>query len=530
MSKNSRTEMDRRSFIKGGAVALAGAASLGALSGCSSKSEAPAATSTEGSAEETAAPAVDERFANPAETLEADVVVVGAGISGLSAAVQAAQLGLKVVQLEVNENVGGNGLGTEGVFAIDSPIQKEKGINLTLADIVEGEQDFFKYKVNALRWKDMVEQSADSLAWLEENGVLFEGKVDSYPPLGRVDTMVWWKDGSGSNYVNPMNDKAQELGVDLHVSTRGLAPILASDGSIAGLYAEASNGDILQVNAPTVILATGGFADNPEKLLEAGINPDLVFVRSFGGHMGDGIDIAVAAGAKDLSAEAAYLRETTIDGVDFATPFSMFFFTTGSVMWVNQEGERFADENCLSITSGCQSASNTNQGQTYTLFSDAILNAAGDATVSAAQEYLATNPANVKVADSIDELAQAFNIPADVLQAQLDRYNGFCEAGKDDDFGKNPEKLVKLEAPFYLAKMSYCYMSSIGGLRTTRAAEVLHEDGTPIPGLFAAGSDGCELYAGIYTISVPSSYNGNNVYSGRNAARSASAYLGNTNA
>lgn len=519
MSKNYRTTVDRRSFIAGGALALAGAAGFGALTGCSSNPATP--SPSERNAEESA----DDRFANPAETLEADVVVVGAGISGLSAAVQAAQLGLKVVQLEVNENVGGNGLGTEGVFAIDSPIQKEKGINLTLADIVEDEQNFFKYKVNALRWKDMVEQSADSLAWLEENGVLFDGKVDSYPPLGRVDTMVWWKDGSGSNYVDPMNSKAQELGVDLHVKTRGLAPILASDGSIAGLYAENPDGDILQINAPAVILATGGFADNPDKLLEAGINPDLVFVRSFGGHMGDGIDIAVAAGAKDLSAEAAYLRETTIDGVDFATPFSMFFFTTGSVMWVNQEGERFADENCLSITSGCQSAANTNQGQTYTLFSEAILNAAGDACAAAAQEYLATNPANVKKADSIDELAQTFNIPADTLRAQLERYNGFCEQGRDDDFGKNPEKLVKLEAPFYLAQMSYCYMSSIGGLRTTRAAEVLHENGTPIPGLFAAGSDGCELYAGIYTISVPSSYNGNNVYSGRNAARSASAYL-----
>lgn len=78
----------------------------------------------------------------------------------------------------------------------------------------------------------------------------------------------------------------------------------------------------------------------------------------------------------------------------------------------------------------------------------------------------------------------------------------------------------------YLAMLEAGMVEPIGGgLRTMRAAEILHENGTPIPGLFAAGSDGCELYASIFTISAPSSYNSNKVYPVRNAARSASAYL-----
>ena len=140
---------------------------------------------------------------------------MGAGISGLAATVQAAELGLKVITLEVNDFLGGNGLGTEGIFAIGSKGQQEQGIELTLADIVANEQDFFKYKVDALFWKDMVEQSADTIVWLEDNGVEFSGLIDDYPPLGSVKTMHWWKDGLGSSYVDPMGTKAEELGVQI---------------------------------------------------------------------------------------------------------------------------------------------------------------------------------------------------------------------------------------------------------------------------------------------------------------------------
>ena len=465
-----------------------------------------------------------EQEPSASELLQADVVVVGAGISGLAATVQAAELGLKVITLEVNDFTGGNGLGTEGIFAIGSKGQEEQGIELTLADIVASEQDFFKYKVDALFWKDMVEQSADTITWLEDNGVEFSGLIDDYPPLGSVKTMHWWKDGLGSSYVDPMGAKAEELGVQILMQTRG-QELLLEEGKVVGIIAADASGNRIQIDTPVVILATGGFADNGEKLHEAaGVDPDKVFVRSFGGHMGDGLAMAVQAGARDYSLTASYLRETTIRGVDFATPFSMFFFTTGSNLWVNENGERFADENCLSITSGCQSNANTNQKQTYAVFSQAILDANPDASTACA-DLISAGTDEVATADSIEELADVFGIPADTLAKTLERYNGFCDAGIDEDYAKDPSQLVRLDPPYYLAKMSYCYMSSIGGIKTSRHAEVLDAGGTPVPGLYAVGSDGCQLYAGTYTISVCSSYNGNNVYSGRNAARNAQSYI-----
>lgn len=464
--------------------------------------------------------AEDSPIGEPSETIDADLVVVGAGISGLAATVQASELGLKVIELEANDFLGGNGLGTEGILAVGSPQQQEMGIKITLADIVANEQDFFKYKVDALFWKDMVEQSADTLVWLEGNGVQFSGRVDDYPPLGSVKTMHWWKDGQGVSYVQPMADKATELGAQILTETRARELVL-ENGIVKGVLATRADGSTVKVSADAVILASGGFADSPDKLREAGVDPDLTFVRSFGGHMGDGLAMAVQAGAKDLSVTSSYLRETTVCDVDFATPLSMFFFTTGSVLWVNSDAERFADESCLSITSGCQSNANSNQGQTYTVFSQAILNANPDA----AEAFEAYEGTQVVRVETIADAAKAFGLSPDALEASVEKYNNFCEAGVDEDFGKSADALVVLEPPFLIAKMSYCYMSSIGGIKTDRHAQVISENGLPIPGLFAAGSDGCQLYGGTYTISVCSSYNGNNVYSGRNAARTAADYL-----
>ena len=234
--------------------------------------------------------------------------------------------------------------------------------------------------------------------------------------------------------------------------------------------------------------------------------------------------MAIQAGARDYSLTSSYLRETTIKDVDFATPFSMYFFTTGANLWVNENGERFADENCLSITSGCQSNANTNQKQTYALFSQEILDANPDAAAACA-ELLSSGTEEVAMGETVEELAEKFGVPSDVLAETVSRYNGFCDAGLDEDFAKDPSQLIHLEPPFYMARMSYCYMSSIGGIKTSRHAEVLDSSGSPIPGLYAVGSDGCQLYAGTYTISVCSSYNGNNVYSGRNAARNAQEYI-----
>ncbi len=467
------------------------------------------------------------------EEIDADIVVVGAGISGLSAAVQAAELGARVVQLECQAVPGGNGRGTEGVFAIGSRRQQEQGIELTLADIVASELDFSKNKVNALFWKDMVEQSADDIAWLEDKGVTFNEIVDEYPPMGKVKVFHWFKDGDASNYIEPMAAKAAELGVDQRFETRARELVMDGD-KVVGVLAQTSEGGVLKINAQAVILASGGFTDNPNKLEAAGIDASLTWVRSFGGHVGDGLDMAVQAGARDDSRTSAFLCETTVhEGLDVNYPATVFLFTVSTPVWVNGDCERFCDENCVTVTSGCMSNACRAQKDPFAVFSQNILDDAapkvamlGD-LASDIDGLVKRSSDDMYRADTIEELAEQMGVSPEALAATIERYNNFCASGVDEDFAKDPEQLTALsDSPFYAARLKCCYMSSIGGIATNRRSEVLNADGTPIPGLYAVGADGCQLYYGTYTISVPGSFNGNNVYSGRNAAKNAVAYLG----
>lgn len=137
---------------------------------------------------------------DPVEVIEADVVVVGSGSSGICATVQAAELGAKTYCLEKNDFVGGNGLGTEGVFALGSSAQEASGIELpSFREIIATDAVFFNYRINSLFWKDMVANSADNYEWLVANGVQFSGVVDNYYGLGKVPCFHWFVDAKGSN-------------------------------------------------------------------------------------------------------------------------------------------------------------------------------------------------------------------------------------------------------------------------------------------------------------------------------------------
>ena len=131
------TSISRRSLIQGAAVMAASTAVVS-----TALADAPAAY-------------------DPAEVIEADIVVVGSGTSGMCATVQAAELGAKTICLEKNAFLGGNGLGTEGVFALGTSDQEAAGIEVpSFREIIATDAVFFNYRINSLFWKDMVENSA----------------------------------------------------------------------------------------------------------------------------------------------------------------------------------------------------------------------------------------------------------------------------------------------------------------------------------------------------------------------------------
>ena len=129
---------------------------------------------------------------------------------------------------------------------------------------------------------------------------------------------------------------------------------------------------------------------------------------------------------------------------------------------------------------------------------------------------------NVYKADTIKELAELQGLDAAVFEATVKRYNELCDKAVDEDFNKDAAELVPIKtAPFYIFRQDMAFWTSIGGIDTNRKMEVVTAKGEPIPGLYAAGTDGCNLYRETYTMSIPASCNANNCNSGRIAARSA---------
>ena len=500
------SEITRRSLIKGAAAAAAATAA------------ASVAIADEAPAYEVA------------EVLECDVVVVGSGTSGMCATVQAAELGAKTICLEKNVFLGGNGLGTEGVFALGTDDQAAAGIELpSFRQIIATDAVFFNYRINSLFWKDMVENSADNYAWLKANGTQFSGVVDNYYGLGKVPCFHGFATTKGDSLINPMSEKAMELGAEFMTETPAI-DLVITDGAVTGVYAQKADGTVIQINAKGVILASGGYANNNDMMLARGYDMTYTTNQGVPGHDGDGLRMAVSAGGNDVSNARCFLRDPYIYGLNFFLPFSQGICRGGAQLWVNQDAERYVNERCGAITSGNNSNAVHSQKVSWMIFDRAQADAYAadiedfDASL---QEAIDLCPGdNIYACDTIEEMAEKAGLDAEALAATIARYNEFCHNGLDEDFDKEPEYLAPIEtAPFYIFRQDMSFWTSIGGIDTDRQMRVVDVKGNPIPGLYAVGTDGCQLYRETYTMNIPASCQGNNVNSGRTAAKHLCANL-----
>lgn len=518
----TKTNFSRRSFLQGAGLIATSIAATSLLSGCESKNSSSSSTEVSSTSKKKEY-AVDE-------TVEFDIVVVGSGAAGVAAVVQAAELGAKTLLLEKSSKTGGNGRMTEGMFALNSQMQRESGIgaDVTFRDIISAEQSFFNYRINNLLWKDMVDASGDNIDWMVSHGVRFSGVVDNYHGLGKFNAFHWFDDnGSGSCYIDPMIESAEKLGAIVMTKTPAL-DLIIEEGAVKGLYAEKEDGSILQVNAKAVILASGGYANNTDIMLERGYDLKYSINHGVQGHDGDGLLMAISAGAHDVSRERCFLREPYSYGIDFFEKMTQTIHRGGPVLWVNQDAERYVSEDAGAFAPGCNSNAVHSQDASYLIISkdiiDTFVERTGNADLQADMDLAVKEcpGENIFKSDTLEDLASQQGIDGESLSATVARYNELCDKGVDDDYDKSPNNLIPLKtAPFYIFRQDLAFWTSIGGIDTNRKMEVITAKKEPVPGLYAAGTDGCNLYRETYTMSVPASCNANNCNSGRIAARNA---------
>lgn len=476
--------------------------------------------------------------AEVSKVLNTDIAVVGSGASGLPAAVEAVNEGKRVTLIEHAHTAGGNGILTEGLLAVDSPLSRAQNVHVSVSDVVKLEQNSFHYETDGARLYEMVRDSGENIQWLIDNGVQFTGEVDADMSDGYVRTYHWFAPKySGTGFINPLKETFEAKGGVLLLDTDARRLIRDAAGKVTGLYAQAQ-GKVIQVNAKAVILATGGFENNRDILASRGYDPDHLKYFGAPGHDGSGLFMAFDAGGANYLEKSALLESPTnlnlpIKGNAF---MQIWMNLVGDSILVNEDGERFFDESAGTEMRGYPMLAVRSQAGkgVFEIYSEDILNAAisrmkynEPRQVENAKalwpDALAEHAEFAYKADTIEDLAAQSGIHYETLKETIDNYNLFASKRRhDDQFGKAPEHLWRIDPPYYCVKYTDVqYITTFGGVHTGRHSEVLDEQHHAIPGLYAVGTLGTELWNGHYTICIPGGANAFNVDSARLAVEDA---------
>ena len=425
-----------------------------------------------------------EQSSEPVEkeevTLDCDVVIVGAGGAGLTAAVRAKQEGADVLVLEKMAMVGGNSLkASGGMNCAGTKFQAALGI--TDSGVEEFIEDTMNggHQLNDLALvTTMAENSAEAVEWLESIGA----------PLPKVAATGGTthkylhspEDGSpvGSYLVEKLNAEAEKQGIEIMLNTKA-TEILMDEGQAVGVMAE-DNGHVYTVNADAVVIATGGFGSNFEMMCSYDESLASAVTTNHPGATGDGILMAEAVGAATVDMEQIQLHPTVYQETSMLVSEKMR--SLGAIL-VNSDGKRFTND---LATRDAVSAAELQQegGYAYIIFDQNLVD-----QNKSAQSYI--DNGMTSQGETYEELAQNMGLEGEAVDnfvQTMDTWNQAVANGVDEEFGRNNGMDADLStAPFYAIKIAPGIHHTMGGIKIDTDTEVIDTEGNVIPGLYAAG-------------------------------------------
>lgn len=492
--------------------------SLLLLSGCTSNNPTP-------TQDPTSDPAANDALADT----EVDVLIIGAGGAGLSAAVSATENNASVIVVEKMAMTGGNTIRSGGAFnSVDPEGQAETLMDDSLRSTVEkllavepvsdehaalietvrqqyeeytssgSESLFDSAEWHALQTLDagdyignvelvlaLTTHTLETKKWLSENGTQWD------PQIRTVIGALWNRsaqttNGSGADFIQALSNSAIENGASLYLETKAEA-LLFEDGKVTGATLTNANGETVTVKAKSVILATGGFAANVDMRVQYNTEwPDLsdsIATNNHPGATGDGIIMAQEVGADLVDMQWIQLMPLyPVSGGGISG-------YVNNAIYVNKEGNRYVNEDNRRDVLASAALNQTDA----TFF---VINDMHEVeSVQIAQEnldYMVSNGMLFK-GDTVEELAENMGVPAENLKATIDAFNASVDA-QADEFGRTTWGSKLDEAPYYAASYTPAVHHTMGGVRINTNAEVLNEEGSVIDGLFAAG----EVTGGIH--------------------------------
>jgi len=476
-----------------------------------------------------------------------DVVVIGAGASGLAAALTAAEGGRKVAVLEKMRHPGGCSSFAEGMFAAESEMQRRAYMNLSRDTLFKAIMDYSHWRANPRLVRAFVDESAATIAWLQGQGIEFAGVITNYPDGPRTLHILKGPPGAGgSPMVKTLVRRIQEKGGEIRLETP-VKGIVSQGGRTAGVIAE-SGGEEARLNAGAVIIASGGYANNAAWIkkysgFELGVN--LLPLRNYE-KTGDGIRMAWEAGAAAEGLGVLHFFRLGPLGTGVRMMGHLECACHQPSLWVDPRGERFCDEAvAFNDTFVGNAVARLREGYSYTIFDEAtrrdlmergiernvgLKNMSGTRLTRFDDELKVAlekrNP-DIAVADSIKALAGQIGMNPAVLTKTVEDYNRACDGGHDALFAKDPRYLRPVREPrFYAMKAYTVFMGTLGGIKINHRTEVLDNKERVIPGLYAVGTDAGGLYGDSYCFLPASGATlGWAINSGRLAGRHALEYL-----
>ena len=465
-------------------------------------------------------------------TVDTDIVIVGAGGAGMTAAITAAEAGRSVVIVESQAMVGGNSVrATGGMNAADTPNQDENefteaaGVEKTLQTAASEWADhevitalaatvaeqWAEYQANPVGYFDSAElmeldtligghgindpalvetlctNSADAIAWLGEQGIELTSVGAAggasvkriHRPLDDEGLVI----SVGSYIIPRLQSKCEELGVEILLNTTANKILTDADGAAVGIEATDKDGATVTVNAKAVVLASGGFGANLDMVTEYKPELEGFMTTNAAGAQGQGIDMAVAIGAGTVDMDQIQIHPT----VEYN---SSHLITEGlrgdGAILVNTEGKRFIDE---VATRDVVSAAEIAQPGS---FSWLIIDQDMVDVSSVIQGYIENG--YTFSGETYEELAEAIELDPAVFAETMNNWNAAVAAGVDEEFGRTSFVDPLDTAPFYAIKVTAGIHHTMGGLTINPQTQVLAGDGTVIDGLYAAG----EVTGGVH--------------------------------
>ena len=476
--------------------------------------------------------AVEKTGSAEDSTVEADVVVVGAGGAGMTAAITAAAEGKSVVILESQSMVGGNSVRATGgmnagktVYQDENEFGESAGVEKTLKTAAEKYADnetitalaktvseqWAAYQANPTGYFDSVElmeldtmiggkgindpelvetlcaNSADAIDWLDEHGITLHN-VSSFggASVKRIHRPVnaEGKTVSVGSYMIPLlQENCEKAGVKMMLDTTATEILTDANGAAVGVKATGASGETVTVNAKAVVLASGGFGANLDMVVK--YKPELkgFMTTNAPGIQGQGIEMAQAIGAATVDMDQIQIHPTV--EANTAALITEGLRGDGAVL-INAEGKRFIDE---VGTRDVVSAAEIAQTGSYSwlVVDQAMVDASSVIQGYIKKGYTVTGA-------TYEELGKAMGVDAAAFAETMEKWNGYVEAKNDPDFGRTSFANPLNTAPYYAVKVTAGVHHTMGGLKINANTEVLNEKGEVIPGLFAAG----EVTGGVH--------------------------------